>query len=175
VLLTGAFHRSLDEKLRFAIPKPLRDAIGHPNNSVLYLAPGTEGSLALYTEDAFERLAGRLEQGSPNARDTRAFSRLFYAQVQRVEIDKQGRVRLPAELARLAAIQKEIVLVGVREHLEIWDRMRWEEYLSETQPHYDELAENAFVARTTPDSMTARQEPPAMQPSGVDTGPVRPR
>ena len=79
-----------------------------------------------------------------------------------LSFDKQGRVRLPAELARLAAVQKEIVLVGVREHLEIWDRTRWEEYLSETQPHYDDLAENAFVARTTPDSMTARQEPRAL-------------
>ncbi len=175
MLLTGSFHRSLDEKLRFAIPKPLRDAIGHPNNSVLYLAPGTEGSLSLYTEDVFERLAGRLEQGSPNARDVRAFSRLFYAQVQRVELDKQGRVRLPAELARLAAVQKEIVLVGVRDHLEIWDRTRWEEYLSGTQPHYDELAENAFTGRTIPDPITARQEPPAIQPSDADARPVQPR
>ncbi len=175
MLLTGSFHRSLDEKLRFAIPKPLRDAIGHPSNSVLYLAPGTEGSLALYTEDAFERLAGRLEQGSPNGRDVRAFSRLFYAQVQRVEIDKQGRVRLPAELARLAAVQKEIVLVGVRDHLEIWDRTRWEGYLSDTQPHYDELAENAFTGRTFPELIAARQEPPATQPSDADTRPVQPR
>lgn len=175
MLLTGSFHRSLDEKLRFAIPKPLRDAIGHPSNSVLYLAPGTEGSLSLYTEDVFERLAGRLEQGSPNAREVRAFSRLFYAQVQRVELDKQARVRLPAELARLAAVQKEIVLVGVRDHLEIWDRTRWEEYLSGTQPHYDELAETAFTGRTFPDSMTARQEPPAMQPSDAGTRPSQPR
>lgn len=174
MFLTGAFHRSLDEKLRFAIPKPLRDAIGHPSKSVLYLAPGTEGSLALYTEDAFERLAGRLEQGSPNGRNVRAFSRLFYAQVQRVEIDKQSRVRLSADLARLAGVQKEIVLVGVRDHLEIWDRTRWEEYLSETQPHYDELAENAFTGRIS-DSMTARPEPPAMQPSDADTRPVQPR
>jgi len=175
MLLTGAFHRSLDDKVRFAIPKPLRDAIGHPSNSVLYLAPGTEGSLALYTEDSFERMAGRLEQGSPTGRDVRAFSRLFYAQVQRVDIDKQGRVRLPADLARLAAVQKEIVLVGVRDHLEIWDRTRWEEYLSETQPHYDELAENAFTGRIIPDSMTARKEPPANQPSDVDARPVQPR
>lgn len=175
MLLTGSFHRSLDDKLRFAIPKPLRDAIGHPNNSVLYLAPGTEGSLSLYTEDVFERLAGRLEQGSPNARDVRAFSRLFYAQVQRVELDKQGRVRLPAELARLAAVQKEIVLVGVRDHLELWDRVRWEEYLSGMQPHYDELAENAFIGGTFQDSIAARQEPSAMQPSDIATRPVQPR
>jgi MraZ protein len=146
MLLTGAFHRSLDEKLRLAIPKPLRDAIGHPDISVVYLAPGMDGSLELYAEEAFSRLAGQLEQGPRNARDTRAFHRLFYAQVQRLEIDKHGRIRLPVELAQLSSLEKEIVLLGVRDHIEIWDRRRWEAYLDDTQPHYDQLAEHAFTA-----------------------------
>jgi len=145
MLLTGAFHRSLDEKHRFAIPKPLRDAIGHPDVSVVYLAPGTDSSLELYTEESFSQLAGKLEEGSRNAKEIRAFHRLFYAQVQRVEIDKHGRVRLPAELAELSHLEKEIVLLGVRDHIEIWDRSRWQTYLGENQPHYDDLAENAFA------------------------------
>ena len=146
MLLTGAFHRSLDEKLRLAIPKPLRDAIGHPDISVVYLAPGTDGSLELYAEETFSQLAGKLEQGPRNAREIRAFHRLFYAQVQRLEIDKHGRVRLPVELAQLSSLEKEIVLLGVRDHIEIWDRRKWEAYLDETQPHYDQLAEHAFPA-----------------------------
>ena len=132
MLLTGAFHRSLDDKLRFAIPKPLRDAMGHPDNFVAYLAPGTDGSLELYAADAFSRLAEQLEEGPRNDKEVRAFNRLFYAQVQRVEIDKQGRVRLPTELAQLASLDKEIVLLGVRDHIEIWDRHRWDEYLGTT-------------------------------------------
>jgi MraZ protein len=146
MLLTGTFHRSLDEKLRFAIPRPLRDAIGPDENATLYIAPGTDGSLEVYSEQAFTRLAAQLEAGPRNDREVRAFNRLFYGQVQRVELDKQGRVRLPAELAQLASLDKDIVLVGVRDHIEIWNFQRWEAYVDSTQPHYDELAE-----RATPD------------------------
>lgn len=145
MLLTGAFHRSLDEKLRVAIPKPLRDAIGHPEHSILYLAPGMDGSLELYAEAAFSQLATSLEDGPRNAREVRAFNRLFYAQVQMLEIDKHGRIRLPVELAQLSSLEKEIVLLGVRDHIEIWDGRKWEAYLDDTQPHYDRLAENAFA------------------------------
>lgn len=143
-MLTGTFARNLDEKYRFALPKPLRDALGRSDSTALYLAPGTDGSLMLYTERAFVRLGEQLEQGSPTAQDIRAFSRLFYAQVQRVEMDRQGRLRIPTDLANLALPGKEIVLVGVRDHLEIWDRGRWESYLAEKRPDYDEIAERAF-------------------------------
>jgi MraZ protein len=153
MLLTGTFRRSIDEKLRFAIPKSLRDAFEFPQNSVLYLAPGTDETLALYPEQSFSRLAEKLEQGPPNAKEVRAFSRLFFAQVQRVEVDKLGRVRLPVESAQLVSVRKEIILLGVHDHMEVWDTERWDAYLSRTQPHYDELADQAFSgspAATTP-------------------------
>jgi MraZ protein len=146
MLLTGTFHRSLDDKLRFAMPKPLRDAIGHPDQSVVYLAPGTDGTLELYKEVGFTQLAESLQSSPRNAREIRAFNRLFYAQVQRIEMDKHGRVRLPVELASLASLNKEIVLIGVRDHIELWDRRQWDAYLGDTQPHYDELAECVFPA-----------------------------
>jgi MraZ protein len=156
--LTGTFRRSLDEKLRIALPKSLREAMGCPENAVLYLAPGTDGSLDLYPERSFSRLAEKLELGSPNVKEVRAFSRLFYAQVQRVELDAQGRVRLPAELAGLASLRKEIVLLGVRDHAEIWDVECWEAYAKRTQPHYDDLADQALASRPMPDPSTTRYE-----------------
>ncbi len=154
MLLTGTFRRSIDEKLRFAIPKSLRDGFGFPQNSILYLAPGTDGTLAFYPEPSFSRLAEKLEQGPHNTKEVRAFSRLFFAQVQRVDVDKLGRVRLPSESAQLVSVRKEIILLGVHDHLEVWDTQRWEAYLSCTQPHYDELADRAFSGRpaaTSPD------------------------
>ncbi len=173
MLLTGSFHRLLDEKLRFAIPKPLRDAIGHPDESVLYLAPGTDGSLALYPKDSFAKLAGRLEQGTSDGREVVAFSRLFYAQVQRVELDRQGRLRLPIELAELAGLRKEIVLLGVRDHLEIWNREIWENYLQRTQPHYDELATRALAGGSSSTLPPAGQMTSSLEPA---TGrPAQPR
>jgi len=150
MLLTGTFTRSFDEKLRVAIPKRFRDTLAMADTPVLYVAPGTDGSLALYTEEALGRLAERLAEASPTRQDVRAFTRLFYARAQRVEVDSQGRVRIPPELAQLAQIEKEAVLLGVQDHLEIWAAERWRAYLDERQSHYDEIAEAAFGEPSQP-------------------------
>jgi MraZ protein len=144
MLLTGNFTRSLDEKLRLAIPKRLRDALECPPGGGLFVAPGTDTSLAIYSEGAFARLAERLAHVSPTRQDVRAFTRLFYAQAQRVELDSQGRVRIPPELARLASLEKDVVLLGVQDHLELWAAARWRTYVAEKQAHYDQIAETAF-------------------------------
>jgi MraZ protein len=145
MLLTGTFTRSIDEKLRLAIPKRLREAMGvsQPEDG-LYVAPGTDRSLAIYTEEGLERLAARLAQASPAQHQVRDFTRLFYARAQRVELDAQGRIRIPPELAELANLEKEAVLVGVQDHLELWNLPHWEAYLQERQSRFDEIAEAAF-------------------------------
>ena len=144
MLLTGAFSRSIDEKLRVAIPKRLRDVLEAGSRQGVYIAPGTDQSLAMYTEEAFARLAERLAQASPTRQDVRTFNRLFYARAQRVELDSQGRVRIPPELAELARLDKDVVLLGVQDHVEVWAAQRWKAYLAEKQGHYDEIAEAAF-------------------------------
>jgi MraZ protein len=144
MLLTGAFSRSIDEKLRVAIPKRLREVWEGEKQPAIYIAPGTDQSLALYTEEAFARLADRLAQASPTRQEVRSFNRLFFARAQRVELDSQGRVRIPPELAELAGLDKEAVLLGVQDHVEVWAAERWKSYLAERKGHYDEIAEAAF-------------------------------
>jgi division/cell wall cluster transcriptional repressor MraZ len=104
MLLTGSFSRAIDEKLRIAIPKRIREELLRGDGHTMYVAPGTDGSLALYTEDLFAALAARLTSASPAEQDVRAFSRLFYSQAQRVEFDTQWRIRIPAELAQAARV-----------------------------------------------------------------------
>jgi MraZ protein len=144
MLLTGTYSRSMDEKFRVALPKRIRAAMGCPEGGGLYVAPGTDKTLAIYTEEAFDRLAQRLAEVPPTQRDVRAFSRLFYGQAARVEVDRQGRIRIPQELADLACLEKEVVLLGVQDRLELWARSRWRQYLAERQTHYDEIAEAAL-------------------------------
>ena len=108
------------------------------------MAPGTDGSLAIYTEEAFGRLAERLAQAPPTRKQVRDFTRMFYGQAQQVELDGQGRIRLPKHLVELAQLQKDVVLLGVQDHLELWATDRWEAYLAEKQGRYDEIAEAAF-------------------------------
>lgn len=144
MFLTGTFTRSIDDKLRVAIPKRLREALAHPAPCGLYVAPGTDGSLAIYPEGELERLARRLAEASPTQQEVRDFTRLFYAQAQRVELDRQGRIRIPAGLAELARLSGEVVLLGVQDHLELWAKQRWEAYLAGKQQSFDQIAEAAF-------------------------------
>jgi MraZ protein len=143
MLLTGTYERSLDEKQRLALPKRFRERLG-TDGQALFLTPGTDGSLALYAGPAFARMAGKLAAQSPTAHDVRAFGRLLYAQSQSIELDGQGRFRVPPELARFAELGREVMLIGVGDHVELWDKGRWETYLAQQQPRYDQLAESAF-------------------------------
>lgn len=152
MLLAGTFSRVLDDKLRLPIPKPLRDAMGGGAAAVVYITPGTDGSLAIFPEVSFARMADQLSAGSPTGQDVRTFSRLFFAQAQRVELDGQGRVRIPAEFAKFSSINKEVVLLGVRDHMELWDKLSWEKFLAQHQPHYDQLAERAFASPSVGES-----------------------
>src|SRR5688572_1444687 len=147
MLLTGTFERSLDEKLRLAMPKTLRDAF--KGERQLLLTPGTDGSLSLYSQSSFADLTAQLAVRSPSGHDVRAFSRLLYAQSHSVEIDSQGRVRLPSELARLANLDGDVVLLGVGDRVELWNKSRWEAYLADLQPRYDELAESRSEEHTS--------------------------
>ena len=150
MVLTGTFERAIDEKLRVSVPKPLREALfGKPHankpGGVLYVAPGTDGSLAIYTEESFSGLAGRLADVSPTEQHVRAFTRLFYARAQRAELDRQGRIRISAELACLAGLGREAVMLGAQDHLELWSVERWKQYLADRRERYDEIAEAAFA------------------------------
>lgn len=144
MVLTGTFTRSIDDKFRIAIPKRLRVALDCPGRGSLYVAPGTDRSLVLYAEEAFERLAQRLALASPTQREVRDYTRLFYGQAQAAPLDSQGRIRLPRYLVELAQLRKEVTLLGVHDHLELWAADRWAAYLGEKQARYDEIAEAAF-------------------------------
>jgi MraZ protein len=159
-LLTGTFARSVDEKLRVAIPKRIRESFGTSPEPWLYVTPGTDGSIAIYTEAALGGLAARMAAASPAQQDVRAFNRLFYARAERVEIDAQGRIRLPPALASLAGLTKEAVMLGVQDHLELWDRTRWESYLAEKTGQFDQIAESALSTHGTPTLPTRRDVHP---------------
>lgn len=143
--LTGTFQRSLDDKQRLAIPKRLRDAMGEAELDELYVAPEISRSLSVFSPPAFERRAARIEQ-LPSARSSVTdYLRLYYSQAERVEIDSQGRIRLPERLLKFAKLKQDVVLLGVHDHVEIWDSGLWEEFLREHSEEFDRLAREAFA------------------------------
>lgn len=142
--LTGTYERNLDEKYRLAVPKRLREQFGDPDLASLYVAPGTETSLTLYTPAAFDELATKLAARSTNRIEVRNYLRLFYARAEKVPLDAQGRIRLPERLVEFARLRKDIVLLGVHDHCEIWDKQLWDEFLNGHATGFDDLATAAF-------------------------------
>ena len=140
--LTGTYTRLLDEKQRLAVPKRLCEDFNEPDLNNFYVAPGTDKSLVLYSPAGFEKLARRISRQSAN-RD-RNYKRLFYSSAERVELDAQGRIRIPERLVEFAGLSREVVLVGVHDHAEIWDAAAWENFMKATGPAFDDIANQAF-------------------------------
>lgn len=138
--LTGTFPRTLDQKQRIAIPKRLRDELSQDSDLTLFVAPGTDRSLSLYTEPAFEALANKLSQSSKDPASARNYLRMFYSRAERVELDGQGRVRIPERLVAFAGLESAVVLLGVHDHLELWNESTWTEFLETHSQEFDDLA-----------------------------------
>jgi MraZ protein len=142
MLLTGTHPRTLDDKKRLALPKRVREQLGMPET--LFVTPGPDQCLWLYTQDGLEQLAARLDQAPATDAEARIFRRLYFAQTEAVDVDRTGRILVPERLMQFAALQHEVILIGVRDHLELWDAGHWQQYLSAHAPRFDAVAEGAF-------------------------------
>lgn len=141
--LTGTFMRNLDDKHRLAVPKRLREQFGEKDLTNLYIATGTTGAIDLYAPTAFDRHAERtFEQtfGKKSFAETQKFQRMFYGRTNQVDLDSQGRIRIPDKLVDFGKLGKNVALVGVYDHVEIWDQARWEQFLETNESQFDEMA-----------------------------------
>jgi MraZ protein len=142
MLLTGTHPRTLDDKKRLALPKRVREVLGEP--ATLFVTPGPDQSLWVYTQAELERLAEKLDQAPATDAEARVFRRLYFAQTEQVDVDRTGRVLVPERLAQFAGLGHEVVLIGVRDHLELWDAAKWQAFVDQNSPRFDAVAENAF-------------------------------
>lgn len=142
--LTGTYERNLDDKQRLAVPKRLKEQFGEGELTSLFVAPGTEKSLFIYSPQAFNTLAAKLSEKATNRVEIRNYLRLFYAQAEEVPLDSQGRIRVPERLVAFAELKKDLVLLGVHDHAEIWDKDVWSQFLTTSGAQFDQLATQAF-------------------------------
>ena len=92
---------------------------------------GEGQALCLYTESGFEQRAAELDHSELEPDQLLAYERLMFSLARRVEVDKQGRIRLPENLLKMAKLGSEIVLIGVKDHLEIRDRETWQTHVQQ--------------------------------------------
>jgi MraZ protein len=118
----GHYEHSLDAKNRLSIPAKFRAAF----SSGVVLAKDPEPCVAVWTPDSHEAIIDRALSGlNPMGSEYRKLSRFYQGNSFELELDGSGRVTLPPPLVGHASIEKEVVVVGVGDHLEVWGSDRW--------------------------------------------------
>jgi len=162
LLLTGEYQHVVDAKSRVIVSNKLRsqiDADEHGSN--FYLVLGANGILCLYPEKYFEQIVLAVAPEADAADEAVAFERMSFALASRVELDGQGRLLLNDKLRKRAGLKDHITLVGVRDHIELWNRENWEQYLADNMAQYQKQmsqARQVVLQRQSQGSLTFEGE-----------------
>jgi len=140
----GEFIHTLDAKDRFILPAKYREKIKKFENKKFFLTRGLDGCLFIFSADVWQELEQKLQSVSFTKEQSRNFNRLYFSGAQEIEIDSQGRVNVPGYLKDYADITKEIVIIGVGDRIEIWDKKRWGEFYARNRKRFEEMAEGLF-------------------------------
>jgi MraZ protein len=137
----GEYQHSVDQKGRVIIPAKFREGLGDK----FILTKGLENCLFAYSKDEWASLEAKLKALPFTDKNVRAFVRFFFAGATECETDKQGRILVPQNLREYAELEKDIYVIGVSTRVEIWDKTKWERYLSPENISPDEIAEKMAI------------------------------
>ena len=130
--LLGAHHYSLDPKGRVSLPQRFREAFADG----AWLTVGQDRCLYVFPRSEWERRSDEVASFPLSDNDGRAYARLFFGSSDEAKVDSQGRVTIPQRLREVIGIRKDVVVLGVRDRMEIWDRDTFERYRSAFEGAY---------------------------------------
>ncbi|MBK1811036.1 division/cell wall cluster transcriptional repressor MraZ [Clostridium sp. YIM B02505] len=135
-MFIGEYQHGLDNKNRIIMPSKFREELG----SRFIMTKGLDGCLYVYPLTEWKVLEEKLKSLPLTNKDARAFVRFFFSGATEIETDKQGRGVIPQNLIEYAAINKEIVSIGVLTRIEIWGKEKWIDY-NNSDIDFDAIAE----------------------------------
>lgn len=138
IMFFGSYSHSLDDKNRLVIPSKMRNELGVH----LYIMKGFDGAISMYPEKAFEKLMEEFNSLPFNRKDARSYLRTQLATTSELEIDKAGRVIIPNTLLEKYNISKSVMVIGMGDHIEVWDSKVYEAYEAEADKNFEDIAEN---------------------------------
>lgn len=137
-MLMGEYMHTIDTKGRVILPADFRAELGES----FFVTKGLDNCLFIYGQAEWEALSAKLRQLPLAKPEARAFVRFFFAGARMMECDKQGRFLVPGNLRSYANLKKDVVLTGVMNRAELWDKESWTKYTDEVNPAVTEIAEN---------------------------------
>ena len=137
----GEYGHSLDRKGRLIFPAKFRQVSRENFIERFYITRGLDKCLFIFTEEEWKLQEQKFKSLPFTKAEARRFNRLYFSGACEIIPDKQGRVLLPKYLKEYAQINREIVLVGVANRIEIWSAARWKEFYAKTQESFEDIAE----------------------------------
>lgn len=138
VMFMGEYQHTIDTKGRMIIPAKFRDGLGEQ----FVLTRGLDQCLFGYPMSEWKQIEEKLKALPLTKKDARAFTRFFFSGAVECELDKQGRINIASNLLQYAKLEKECVVIGVSNRIELWSKSIWEQYTEEQEDSFAEIAEN---------------------------------
>lgn len=137
-MFLGTSEHTLDDKQRLVLPKRDRELFG----TTVILTLGFDSNLTLYPVDSYQRMVQEIGRISPFDERGRALKRIFYGRSAELKVDGIGRIVLPRTLLDLVGITKSVTLVGLDDHIEVWDTARFRELEAREEEQFQCLAQS---------------------------------
>ena len=137
MLFMGTYTPKLDEKGRLFLPAKFRDRLSEG----IVVTQGQESCLVVWPSDVFAEEAERAAARPMTNRAARRYARVLFAGGDEGKPDKQGRIGIPAHLRAYAGLERDVVVIGVRDRVEIWNPARWQEFQEDAMGDFVDLDE----------------------------------
>ena len=134
-MLIGQYKHTIDVKKRLALPVKFRGELGVK----VVITKGVENCLVIYTEKEWEIISQKLANLPMSQVEARSFTRHLLASAIEVELDKLGRILIPDYLKEYGALEKNVVICGLSNRLEIWDEQKWDTYSKNAEKGVEEI------------------------------------
>lgn len=134
----GEYQHNIDAKGRIIVPSKFREGLGDS----FVITRGLDKCVFAYPLSEWKVIEEKLKKLPLTKKDARAFTRFFFSGAVECEVDKQGRINIPAPLRSYAALEKEVIVIGVSNRVEFWAKDDWETYFEESEDSFAEIAEN---------------------------------
>lgn len=137
-MLIGEYEHSLDAKGRLIMPAKLREDMGEK----FILTTGLDGCLFGFSMSEWEKFEDKLKALPITNKNARNFVRFFLSGATECELDKQGRFLIAGKLREVASLDKDVTIIGTGTRIEIWNKEKWEEHISEENLSIEEIEQN---------------------------------
>ena len=137
VMFIGEYQHNLDAKGRIIVPVKFREELGDK----MIVTAGLDGNLLIYTTDQFQETAQKLMNLPMTNAKARQYRAHTLGKASDCDLDGQGRILIPANLIQAAGLKKNCVIVGLYDHVELWDKEVWESYYQDASSQIDDISE----------------------------------